>query len=176
MFFCFSQAHPDARQFQERSIDNYDELCIIMGNDQAIAGCLEDGAETHLQSSASRDGLDTASSSDIQSDNNHIKNLRWTDAMDYYLGKCLVEKVKEGYKVDNTLLQEAYDYALSTLNEKIGLELTKEHVRNRLRTWKKQYGTLKQLLFHPGFKWDKTRKMIIADDSIWTNYVKVCPV
>ncbi|XVF04897.1 hypothetical protein REPUB_Repub05bG0124600 [Reevesia pubescens] len=171
----YIKAHPDARQFQERSIDNYDELCIIIGNDQAIAGCLENGAEIHIQSAASGDGLDTASSSDIQSDDNHIKNLRWTDAMDCYLGKSLVEKVKEGYEMDNTLQREAFDTALSTINEKVGLELTKDHIRNRLKTWKKQYGALKQLFSHPGFKWDKTRKMIIADDSVWTNYVKAHP-
>ncbi|XP_007015359.2 PREDICTED: uncharacterized protein LOC18590030 isoform X1 [Theobroma cacao] len=171
----YIKAQPDARQFQGRTIDNYDELCIIIGNDQDIAGCLENGAVTHMQSAANIDGLDTASSSDIQSDDNHIKNLRWTVEMDYYLGKSLVEKVKEGYKLDGTLQREAYDAALSTLNEKIGLELTKDHIRNRLRTWKKQYVVLKQLFSHPGFKWDKTRKMIIADGSVWTTYVKAHP-
>ncbi|MBA0658141.1 hypothetical protein Goklo_010374 [Gossypium klotzschianum] len=168
----YTMAHPDARQFQERPIDNYEELCIIIGNDQAIVGCLENVEETYMQSAASGDGLDAANSSDIHSDDNHVRNLRWTDAMDYYLGKSLVEKVKEGHKIDNALPWEAYDTVLSTLNEKIGFVLTKDHIRNRLKTWKKQYGTLRDLLSHPGFKWDRTWKMIIADDSVWTNYVK----
>ncbi|PPD75367.1 hypothetical protein GOBAR_DD27706 [Gossypium barbadense] len=168
----YTVAHPDARQFQERPIDNYEELCIIIGNDQAIVGCLENVEETYMQSAASGDGLDAASSSDIHGDDNHVRNLRWTDAMDYYLGKSLVEKVKEGHKMDNALPWEAYDTVLSTLNEKIGFVLTKDHIRNRLKTWKKQYGTLRDLLSHPGFKWDRTWKMIIADDSVWTNYVK----
>ncbi|OMP08266.1 hypothetical protein COLO4_06628 [Corchorus olitorius] len=171
----YIKAHPDARQFQARYIDNYDELCIIFGNDQAIAGCSENDAETHMQSAASRDVLDTASSSDIQSDDNHIKDLRWTDAMDYYLGKSLAEKVKEGSKLDSTLQWEAFDAAISTLNEKIGLELTRDHIRNRLKTWKKQYGILKQLFSHPSFKWDKAQKMISADDSVWTSYIKDNP-
>lgn len=127
--FCFPQAHPDARKFQERSIENYDDLCIILGNNHALAGCLESDSEAHMQSAASRDALDSASSSGIQSDDNHVKTLRWTDAMDYYLGKSLVEKVKEGYKMDNTLWREAYDAAISTVSEKIGLELTKDHIK-----------------------------------------------
>ncbi|MBA0594441.1 hypothetical protein Gorai_011346 [Gossypium raimondii] len=171
----YTMAHPDARQFQERPIDNYEELCIIIGNDQAIVGCLENVEETYMQSAASGDGLDAASSSDIHGDDNHVRNLRWTDAMDYYLGKSLVEKVKEGHKMGNALPWEAYDTVLSTLNEKIGFVLTKDHIRNRLKTWKKQYGTLRDLLSHPGFKWDRTWKMIIADDSVWTNYVKAHP-
>ncbi|XVE59852.1 hypothetical protein DITRI_Ditri05aG0080200 [Diplodiscus trichospermus] len=171
----YVKAHPDARKFHGRSIDYYEELCIILGNNQAKAGCLENTAETHKQSAASLDGLDTASSSGIQNDDDQIKNLRWTDTMDYYLGKSLVEKVNEGNKMDNTLELEAYDTALSTLNENFGLELTKDHIRNRLKTWKKEYGTLRQLFSHPGFKWDKTRKMVIADDSVWTTYVKAHP-
>ncbi|XVF47195.1 hypothetical protein PTKIN_Ptkin03bG0089600 [Pterospermum kingtungense] len=171
----YIKAHPDARQFRGRSIDNYDEFCLIIGYNQALAGCLENDSETHMQSDTSRDALDSASSSGIQSDDNHVKTLRWTDAMDYYLGKSLVEKVKKGYKLDNTLWQEAYDIALSTLSEKIGLELTKDHIKYRLKTWKKQYDALKQLFSHPGFKWDKTRKMVIADDSVWTDYVKRNP-
>ncbi|PPR94902.1 hypothetical protein GOBAR_AA25773 [Gossypium barbadense] len=72
-------------------------------------------------------------------------------------------------------LSLAYGTVLSTLNERVRFELTKDHIRNRLKTWKKQYGTLRDLLSHPGFKWDRTWKMIIADDSVWTNYVKAHP-
>ncbi|KAJ4824112.1 hypothetical protein Tsubulata_008856 [Turnera subulata] len=36
----------------------------------------------------------------------------------------------------------------------------------------KQLGILKELLSHKGFGWDETRKMVVADGSLWNYYVK----
>lgn len=145
-----------------------------MGNDQSVASCSDNDAEIDVDLTVSKEGVDAGIVSEIQSDDRHTKNLRWTEEMDRCLGKILVEQVRKGYKIDNILQREAYDRAVLALNEKFGPNLSKEHIRNRLRTWKKQYGILKELLSNPGFKWDEMRKMIVANDSVWDDYVKVC--
>lgn len=93
--------------------------------------------------------------------------------MDRYLGKTLVEYVTTSCKLDKTLQRGVVDLAVSALSEKYGPDLTKEYIRNRLRTLKKQYRILKELLSHDGFSWDETRKIIVANNSVWDDYIKV---
>ncbi|RVW35299.1 hypothetical protein CK203_098677 [Vitis vinifera] len=169
----YFKAHPDARLFHAKVIENYDDLCIILGNDQATGSCSENDDEIYLDLTADKEDLDSVIMSKIRSDEKQAKNLRWTEEMDCCLGKVLVEQVKMGYKIDNILQREAYNTAATVLNENFGPDLTKDHIRNRLRTWKKHYGVLKELLSHPGFRWDEKWKMIIVNDSVWNDYIKV---
>ncbi|XP_030959168.1 uncharacterized protein LOC115981123 [Quercus lobata] len=171
----YSKAHPDAKQFRAKFIENYDELCIIIGNDQAMESVSDSDTEINEDLTVGREGVDAGIVSEIQSDDRHTKNLRWTEEMDRCLGKILVEQVNKGHKIDKILQREAYDAAVLALNERFGPDLTKEHIRNRLRTWRKQYLILKELLSHSGFKWDAMQKMIIASDSVWDDYVKTHP-
>uniref|UniRef100_A0A5B7BRF2 Myb/SANT-like domain-containing protein n=1 Tax=Davidia involucrata TaxID=16924 RepID=A0A5B7BRF2_DAVIN len=168
----YIKAHPDAKHFRAKFIENFEELCIIVGNDQAIASCSDNGAEVDVDLVSDNEGMETAIVSVIQSDDKQAKNLRWTKEMDRCLGKILVEEVEKGRKVDNIIQTEAYNTAVTALNEKFGPDITKDHIKNRLKTWKKQYGILKELLSHTGFKWDEARKMVIGDDSIWNDYIK----
>lgn len=94
--------------------------------------------------------------------------------MDHWLGKILVDQVRKGLKIDNVFQTEAYDKAVSAMNAKFGHHLTKFNIKNRLKTWKKQYEIAKEILCHAGFKWDETKKMIIANDSTWIDYIRVC--
>ncbi|KAI4308230.1 hypothetical protein L6164_031327 [Bauhinia variegata] len=168
-------AHPDARMFQVKSIENYDELCIILGNDQATASYSDNGTEINLDLTIDKRDLDYAVVSELQSDGNQNKTLRWTDEMDHWLGKTLLDQVSRGYKIDKILPTEAYETAVSSLNAKFGLNLTKDHIKNRLKTRKKQYEQIKELLSHSGFKWDETQKIVIANDSTWNDYIKKHP-
>ncbi|RVW35304.1 hypothetical protein CK203_098689 [Vitis vinifera] len=61
---------------------------------------------------------------------------------------------------------------MDAINKRFQLDLVKEHIRNRLKTWKKQYGILSELLEQSGFGWDETRNMVVADDSAWEDYIK----
>lgn len=101
------------------------------------------------------------------------KYMVWTSEMDNCLTKVLAEQVKKGNKVDNILKPAAFAAALKVLNEKFGLYLTKEHIKNRLKTWRKQFGVLKEILAHRGFVWNETQKMVVADNSVWNDYIRV---
>ncbi|KAH1067116.1 hypothetical protein J1N35_032103 [Gossypium stocksii] len=103
--------------------------------------------------------------------------MQWTYEMDQCLSKVLAEQDKLGNKSksDNKLRPAAYAVAVSALNKRFQLDLTKDHIRNRLKTWKKQYEILKGLLHHGDFEWDKTQTMVRANGSAWNRYIKRNP-
>ncbi|KAF8395743.1 hypothetical protein HHK36_019694 [Tetracentron sinense] len=173
----YIKTHPDARAFQERVIENYDELCMIFGDGHAIESCSRNGDDAVLYLTGNNEEVGTTDASQIWSGNGkeQAKYMRWTNEMDSCLTKILVEQVKQGNKIDNKLKPAAYMAAVTALNERFRIDMTKDHVRNRLKTWKKQYGFLKELLAQSGFKWDETRKMIVANDSLWNDYIKSHP-
>lgn len=102
-----------------------------------------------------------------------VKYVIWTNEMDRCLSTVLVEHAKKWGKSDNIIKPATYAEAVAVLSEKFGLDLTKGHIKNRLKTWRKQYGLLKEILAQKGFKWDRVRKMVVADDAVWSDYVKV---
>jgi len=103
--------------------------------------------------------------------NDRGKYVSWTNEMDRCLTQLLVEQVMLGNKLEKNFKPVAYTAALSVLNDKLGLDLTKE--RNRMKTWKKQYGLVVELLSHSGFEWDERYKMGAANDSDWNEYIEV---
>ena len=133
-------------------------MCTIFGNDNVVAEAVN---------------ISPVQNSGKMKD--QAKNMRWTYEMDQCLSKVLAEHVKLGNKskLDNKLRPAAYVAAVSALNKRFQLDLTREHIRNRLKTWKKQYEILKRLLHHSEFEWDKTQTMVIANDSAWARYIKV---
>jgi hypothetical protein len=57
--------------------------------------------------------------------------------MDRCLTQLLVEQVMLGNKLEKNFKPVAYTAALTVLNDKFGLDSTKENIRDRLKTWKK---------------------------------------
>lgn len=110
-------------------------------------------------------------SSNAKENRNYVQ---WSSEMDRWLAKLLAAEVKNGNKTDNILKPEAYMGALTVINKKFGLDLTKEHIKNRLKTWKKQFGILKEILVHKGFLWDEKQRMVVSDAAVWNDYIKVC--
>lgn len=170
----YIKEHPDAKIFRAKSIENYDKLCIILESDQSIARFSDNVTEIDVNFTVDDEEPDLVILSETQTDGNLTKHLRWTEEMDHWLGKILVDQVRKGLKIDNVFQTEAYDKAVSAMNAKFGHHLTKFHIKNRLKTWKKQYEIAKEILSHAGFKWDETKKMIIANDSTWIDYIRVC--
>ena len=125
--------------------------------------------------SPDNDIIEATETSQIQSLSTQVqsKHVIWTKEMDGCLGKILVEQAKLGNKIDCDLESAAYMVAVTAINKRFQLDLVKEHIRNRLKTWKKQYGILSELLEQSGFGWDETRNMVVADDSAWEDYIKV---
>ncbi|CAK9155011.1 unnamed protein product [Ilex paraguariensis] len=171
--------HRDARVYRRKAVENYTHLCTIFGN------CLANGfitrtADDTVHSLAAELGVEAIDASPTEcqdSMKDQAKNMRWTNEMDRCLSKILVKQIKLGNKSksENKFKTAAYVAAVSALNKRFQLDFTKDHVKNRIKTWKKFYGSVKGLLEQGDFRWDETRKMVTADASVWHSYIKKNP-
>ncbi|KAI8019293.1 Uncharacterized protein LOK49_LG04G03878 [Camellia lanceoleosa] len=103
------------------------------------------------------------------------KNIVWFKEM----GKCLilelVHQANEGYKVDKGFKDQAYVAACSSLNSSFNLSLSREHCVNRLKTIKKKFRLVQEMLSKSGFSWNPMTKMVECSDQVWTTYVAANP-
>ncbi|GAB2287099.1 hypothetical protein Dimus_021483 [Dionaea muscipula] len=169
----YLQGHPDARAFRSKVIENFDELCVIIGN--GLEESTQSWDVVDIGHDSDNDNIDYTFPYEVEANDREIKNLQWTKEMDSYLGQVMVEQVRKGYEMGKGLEIQAYITAATFLNNKCRLDLTEEDVRNRLSTWKKQYRILKELLSNAEFQFDRKRKLIIADDTVWNDYIKIHP-
>jgi hypothetical protein len=102
-----------------------------------------------------------------------VKSVTWTDEMDLCLTELLVQQVMLGNKLEKNFKTSAYIATVAVLNDRFNLNLTIENIKSRLRTWRKQYVLMKEMLSRGGFEWDEARKMVVATDSTWNEYIKV---
>ncbi|XP_058008906.1 uncharacterized protein At2g29880-like [Hevea brasiliensis] len=132
------------------------------------------GDDTNFNLAAGGAAVDAEDAFKNQSDNAKEKGkyISWTEEMDHCLTELLLEQVLLGNRLAKNFKAAAYTAALTVLNKKFALVLTKENIRNRLKTWRKQYGLVKELLSHSGFEWDERQKMVVASDSKWNEYIK----
>ncbi|KAI5334042.1 hypothetical protein L3X38_024175 [Prunus dulcis] len=66
-----------------------------------------------------------------------------------------------------------YNTAANILAAQFNLQMSADNIRNRVKSWKKFYGVVSDILSQSGFSWDSTKKMISVDeDHVWEEYVK----
>ncbi|XP_042489224.1 L10-interacting MYB domain-containing protein-like isoform X2 [Macadamia integrifolia] len=87
----------------------------------------------------------------------------------------MVQQVLQGKTTKNGFSKKAWAVIRTDFNRKTGCYYTQQQIRNRKGVLKMQYKNVKQLLGHPGFKWDETRHMVIAEDDVWDDYLKANP-
>ncbi|GMP65644.1 hypothetical protein CsSME_00026352 [Camellia sinensis var. sinensis] len=95
--------------------------------------------------------------------------------MDKCLTLELVHQANEGYKVDKGFKDQAYIAACSSLNSSFNLSLSREHCVNRLKTIKKKYRLVHEMLSKSGFSWNPMTKIVECSDQVWTTYVAANP-
>ncbi|KAL0361755.1 UNVERIFIED_CONTAM: hypothetical protein Sradi_3860000 [Sesamum radiatum] len=49
------------------------------------------------------------------------------------------------------------------------------HIQSKIHVWKKTYGSIVSMLTRSGFGWNDATNMVVVDDDVWENYVKVDP-
>lgn len=102
------------------------------------------------------------------------KRRKWNPVMDCYLIKLMLEQRTQGNRIDGQFTKRAWSQMTKQFNAKFEVHMDKDHLRNRVKAFKKQYDSIKRLLSQSGFGWDGVRQMIIADDNVWDEYIKVC--
>ncbi|KAK9755999.1 hypothetical protein RND81_01G065800 [Saponaria officinalis] len=99
--------------------------------------------------------------------------------MDSILVSVLYNQAAQGNKGEGDWKPQAYQAVVDEINNKLSMSLNTDHVRNRVKIWKKHYAIIMDIRTKTKFKWDEEKKMIIVtieEISEWLKYLQVNPV
>ncbi|KAK8282822.1 hypothetical protein V6Z11_D08G050100 [Gossypium hirsutum] len=100
----------------------------------------------------------------------------WTPEMDRYFIDLMLEQLNKGNRFDDHVFSKtAWMNMNSSFNERFKFEYEMDVLKNRHKTLRNLYKAVKNLLNQKGFNWDSTRQMVIAENKIWDEYIKVNP-
>ncbi|XP_074306110.1 uncharacterized protein LOC141641342 [Silene latifolia] len=101
--------------------------------------------------------------------------ISWNSQMDALLISVLYNQVSQGNKGDGDWKPQAYQAVVDEVRSKLNVSVTTENVRNRVRIWRRHYGTIMEIRTKTKFKWDEERKMVLVsrdDEDEWDTYIK----
>ncbi|CAN6300029.1 unnamed protein product [Urochloa humidicola] len=98
--------------------------------------------------------------------------LTWTDEMDAALLAVLVEHHNNGDHAQNGWKPHVYNAAIRNVLEKCGVDITKDNITARCKTFDKHYEIINKILSQSGFGWDwENDRLLIDSDDVWNRYV-----
>ncbi|KAL4336196.1 hypothetical protein GQ457_07G019300 [Hibiscus cannabinus] len=107
---------------------------------------------------------------------NKGRNVVWSIAMDKCLIEALAIQAKNRNKIDKCFNENAYTAACIAVNSRFNLNLNNQKVINRLKTIKKRYKVMRDMLSQDGFWWNPNTKMIECDsEDLWTRCIAAHP-
>ncbi|KAL2492988.1 Myb DNA-bind 3 domain-containing protein [Abeliophyllum distichum] len=103
-----------------------------------------------------------------------IRQVRWNEYMDGFMIISLVNQVLAGHKQsDNGFTSFQILKAVESVKHGYGIVVSDKNVRSRLKTLKREYAELSQLLSISSFGWDAETGRITANSLAWDDLVKV---
>ncbi|RYQ88884.1 hypothetical protein Ahy_B09g095814 isoform B [Arachis hypogaea] len=100
-------------------------------------------------------------------------NLRWSDDMDEVLLNALAEEASKGNRHDGSWTTKAYANVVKTLSIAIGPHITKNHIKNRMKTLKDHFAEAYDLFHHlSGFAWNPVTRKFEAEEEVWQDFIK----
>ena len=105
--------------------------------------------------------------------------IKWTIKFIMDLFEILIIQIHVVSKQEISLKSKSILKSLASkhsINEKLGLNLVISNVRNRMKTWKRHYYVITNILIRTKFKWDEDKKMVVitVDDLVkWNEYLEV---
>ncbi|XP_071730564.1 uncharacterized protein [Rutidosis leptorrhynchoides] len=112
--------------------------------------------------------------SQVQGSNDRSRTY-WTPSMERYFVDLMLEHMHKGNRVGHTFNKQAWTDMLTVFNAKFGSTYDKDVLKSRYTNLWKQFNDVKNMLGQGGFAWDEVRCMVVADDYVWEDYLKVCP-
>ncbi|XP_076883206.1 uncharacterized protein LOC143531898 [Bidens hawaiensis] len=104
--------------------------------------------------------------------------FHWTTPMDTAFLQAMITKKDNGNRIDGTFTPQAYTNMVEELGKAFGMDLTKDHLKNRLKTLKdhfsKFYDVLKGNSMND-FSWDPSTKLLGAEEEVWEKLIKKSP-
>ncbi|CAM0946196.1 unnamed protein product [Alopecurus aequalis] len=93
--------------------------------------------------------------------------------MDRALLDVLVEHHNNGDHAQNGWKSHVYRHAIKNIREKCAVEVTKEKITTRCKTFDKHYDIVSKILSQSGFGWDWEKNVLLMDsDEVWDRYVE----
>ncbi|XBI76646.1 hypothetical protein VPH35_069857 [Triticum aestivum] len=100
--------------------------------------------------------------------------LTWTPEMDTALLAVLVEHHNNGDHAQNGWKPHVYNACIKHVKDTCDVDITKENITGRIKTFDKQYEIITKMLAQSGFGWDWVKNMVSVDsDEVWSRYVEV---
>lgn len=99
----------------------------------------------------------------------------WTREHDRVLVDLMVEQTLIGARVGAGFTRDGWLDMVDRFNERTMLHYAVDHLKNRLRFYKREYRIVNGIKNHAGFSWDHKMQMVIADDAEWDEYVAKNP-
>lgn len=97
----------------------------------------------------------------------------WTPTMERYFIDLMLEQLHRGNRIGHTFNKQAWTDMLAVFNAKFESQYDKDVLKSRYTNLWKQFNDVKELLGQTGFAWDENRQMVVADDRLWHDYIKV---
>jgi hypothetical protein len=94
--------------------------------------------------------------------------------MDAALLAILVEHHNIGDRAQNGWKPHVYTACIKHVKETCGIDITKDNIVGRIKTFDKHYEIISKMLAQSGFGWDwETNKVTVDSDEVWNRYVEV---
>ncbi|XP_076943804.1 uncharacterized protein LOC143614178 [Bidens hawaiensis] len=96
--------------------------------------------------------------------------------MDTTFLQAMITEKDNGNRIDGTFTPQAYTNMVEELTKAFGMDLTKDHLKNRLKTLKEHFSNFYDV--HKGnsisgFSWDPNTKLLGAEEEVWGKLIKV---
>ncbi|XP_027169480.1 uncharacterized protein LOC113769246 [Coffea eugenioides] len=98
------------------------------------------------------------------------ENMKWTLAMDEVFIQALLDQHYKVFWVDGTFTPTAYNNIINELKKKLGIEFTKNHLKNQLKTLKEHFKESCDFFRNgklSGFSWNPFTKTWGAEPEVW---------
>ncbi|CAL1388532.1 unnamed protein product [Linum trigynum] len=104
------------------------------------------------------------------------ENLQWTEEMDTALLESLLAEQHKGNGQEGMFTTHAYNNVVIALRGLFSHNFDKEKIKNRQKTVKKHFATVKDL-FHnmSGFAWNPVTKLFEAEPEVWKQLIQEKP-
>ncbi|BFG17670.1 hypothetical protein CerSpe_039440 [Prunus speciosa] len=109
-----------------------------------------------------------------QSDQDQSR-AKWTTFCTKIFADLLVEQIRKGNRSSGAFSKLAWKIIRDEFNRQTGLKFDKQQLKNHLDVLRKRYNSVKAILDHPGFTWDASQSMLLAQDDVWQKYIEAHP-
>lgn len=98
----------------------------------------------------------------------------WRDDMDEALLNTFVEFYNKGDRSQNGWKPHVYTAAMKNVREKCGVDITKDNIMSRSKTFDKHYAVINKMLGTSGFGWDwENHRISVDSETVWKDYTSV---